>query len=703
MYTVVLIKWETLERSRMIDRIKKKRVLELTIKILFFTGAIVALTISFFYLFRLPYTGDDRTNSMTKGIVWSGQTVRQHTYWVEKGWLDRGRFFPLGFYSRALFYYLPDLFSYRIFQILLNIVVCAIFAVFVQKISKRWYISLFALLMPAVFFQTRDYHDAITGFHGFLQFVTIFFFLSLICQIMAFERRKILFGVFSGIFFLASLLLYEVSYSFAAIFIVVALLYKKKAKERILTVLPHFIAIVIALIPTIYYKLHAVGDAYEGVTFSLQIDKIIQTFGIQLFSAMPLSYMVIFPEIFQEAKVQAKNLSIVYAFFYVLFAILIWWCFWTAKNHIYKGSAQSKMIQDQSESDQPPNIENQLSSQSDTANELTKKTKTENSGFRNLFFLGLIIWLAPAGLVALSIRYQEELKLGIGYLPVYIQYFGGICIAAAIVFFVLEQVKTIPWKVILSIGCTFCFTIAVLMTQTGHEISRREIAKNDLQTLSQYALEQGLMDDVEEDAHFLMLQGGLSPELLTEYFVLQYADKLRVTPATPEEFMVEVEASGGSDADGTVTIYPENLYVFYAYGGTENGVVVLAKATSIDFKAGQQEMLFKDRIEQVYLEQAKGFVLGSDSTVISLTVQDGADEFSQVLAGMKDLATGEDANSTGKVIVDSDTDVEIQRISERFSLNEKEKQFSPYQADSFLFTIKAGENPILLRHFSCWG
>ena len=665
----------------MFEKIYNKRSLRIIIKLLFFAGAVSVLAISFFYIFRLPYTGDDRTNSMTKGIVWySGQTVRQHTYWVEKGWLDRGRFFPLGFYSRALFYYLPDLFSYRIFQILLNIAVCASFAALIQKITKRWYISVFALLMPAVFFQTRDYHDAITGFHGFLQLVAIFLFLALIFQIIAFEKKSLLFTIISGVFFLGSLLLYEVSYSFAAIFITVTLLYSKKAKERILSVLPHFIAIIATLIPTIYYKMNAVGAAYEGVTFSLQIDKIIQTFSIQLLSAVPLSYMVMFPEIFQNAKVHVRHLTAIDIFFYLSFAILLFGCILAAKKHCSKKAVE------------------QTSGDVDHQETHTEERK---GNFRNLLVVGFMLWLAPAGIVALSIRYQEELKPGIGYLPVYIQYFGGICIAASLVFYLLEKIKPAFWKIIISAGCAFCFTIAVVMTQSGHEIARREIAKDDLQTLSQYALEQGIMDDVEENAQFLMLQGGLAPELLTEYFVSQYANQLRIVQPVPKDF--EEETVSMNKADDIVTLYPENLYVFYTYGGTENGVVILAKAKAVDFRVHAEEMLFKDRIVQVYLEEAKGFALGSDTTILSLFVQEGEDEFTQVQAGMMELSAAGDSISAGNVISDDKTGVKVQRISEIFSPSDKEKQFSPYQADSFIFTVEAGEDPILLRHFSCWG
>ena len=86
-----------------------------------FIFTFIILGITFIFVFQLPYTGDDRMNSLAKGVVMtSGRNVWQNGYEVQKYWSDTGRFFPLGYYSLPLFYFLPDLFSYRIFQFLLN-------------------------------------------------------------------------------------------------------------------------------------------------------------------------------------------------------------------------------------------------------------------------------------------------------------------------------------------------------------------------------------------------------------------------------------------------------------------------------------------------------------------------------------------------------------------------------------------------------
>jgi hypothetical protein len=49
-----------------------------------------------------------------------------------------------------------------------------------------------------------------------------------------------------------------------------------------------------------------------------------------------------------------------------------------------------------------------------------------------LILIGAATWLLPACLIALSQKYQQELRWGEGYLPVYVQYFGVILVALGV-------------------------------------------------------------------------------------------------------------------------------------------------------------------------------------------------------------------------------------------------------------------------------
>jgi hypothetical protein len=45
---------------------------------------------------------------------------------------------------------------------------------------------------------------------------------------------------------------------------------------------------------------------------------------------------------------------------------------------------------------------------------------------------GLTLWIVPALLIALPAKYQHELHFGLGYLPVFLEYFGaGIAVSRA--------------------------------------------------------------------------------------------------------------------------------------------------------------------------------------------------------------------------------------------------------------------------------
>lgn len=82
------------------------------------------------------------------------------------------------------------------------------------------------------------------------------------------------------------------------------------------------------------------------------------------------------------------------------------------------------------------NDEAKNSSEKSAESEMEEEKKEYRTDWEyTLFLIGFVLCVIPAFIIALSSRYQSELIMGIGYLPVYLQYFGAVCCITSIFFF----------------------------------------------------------------------------------------------------------------------------------------------------------------------------------------------------------------------------------------------------------------------------
>ena len=660
-------------------------------------GLIITFTVlllSLLNTFKVPYAGDDRMNNLTRGaLIFNNRSIYDHTKQLAEMWMQGGRFFPLGFYSYGLFNALPDLLSYRLFLLFVNLTAVALFAYLIYEITYKWTVTFFSIMMTAIFFQFRDYHDAILGFHGLLQIVSIFVFLALIFQIKSIKKRKNIYGIISGIFFFLSLLVYEVSYSFIAIFMMVAMLYCKSFKNKFKYIIPQCIALIIGVVPTLYLRTKAGSAAYSGTKFSFDLLLIIKTFLKQFSATTPLSYLV---STYDDDRLSYTNFIdhmeiyhfvLLFVFFAATISCLI---YFVKKEYIPMRFFKTKYFSD--ETHEPNDI--------DKLSEIKNLPTMEIDWEKNLLLIGFVIMAAPAAILSLSSRYQEELQWGLGYLPVYVQNFGGICIVVSVIFSFFRLIKRNYLQIVSACLLSVCCTIFLLFTILSNQVTIEKMVKGTMQPVSNFAASENLLANVEENARFLMVQGGLGPELDPGNFVAKYADGLKINPMTMEQLLVECEETAVWN-DEVVTLFPENLYGFCSAGTLENGIASLFIIDSLDYSP-------KDKyIRQAYTTQLKTIYVGwENQTKLYIPRLDMNGGMSACYVWVQDIRVFDkksipiqlDTGERYTHIPDSKNGLEV--FMTNFIGNAPEgirKIFQMDQGNSFMFEIHSEQYPILVR------
>jgi len=336
------------------------------------------------------YYSDDLMNSEIKGqIGLQHSTLIKYIYTAINQWIKLGRFFPIGLivtYTVAYFSY--NLIFYKLFLVMLVLTNVILLGILMSKICKDRNVSFLAMLLLPILFQFRLYHDPITSFDGMLQVFMFFMLASLIFFTYYIDNGRTINITASVLLYSLTLFMYEISIPLILLFVSMVLTSDKNIRGRksLRILAPHILSALISFGIMLFFRQikPPMTAGYSGIKINFDATKIISTFAIQTFSSMPLSYYLCDPShLFQYAKgTFLQNIQ-----FCDLSTLLLFLAgYWRATHKV-----------------------------------------TNNNKTNIFFFFGVILTLSPAILIALSAKYQEELissGLGMGYLPVYIQYFG---------------------------------------------------------------------------------------------------------------------------------------------------------------------------------------------------------------------------------------------------------------------------------------
>lgn len=359
--------------------------------------------------------GDDAFYSGLPGALESGRTTllgaMQHSSAL---WSENGRWYPgLIVEKYAVFALFTDRFAYKALLIALTLAALEIFRRLVLACSDRATANA-AAFCAVLALQIRGYHDPFLGYNGMIQVVAIATFVSLLALRKALVERDRLAGVLAVVTYVLAASIYEIVYLFGILHAVLAIRLRG-FRAGLLAALP-FGAIGAAL--AIWGLLARSGAHIAAANpYATSADPAGYAHALrdQLTAALPLSYFFYDPsEIFPRWSTLRDLVHMHPNPFLALALALVAWAVFA----------------------DPP-----------------KTTR------RDLVALGAALWILPALLIPTLQKYQHELRPGLGYLPVFIEYTGVGLLGAMAVAWLVRRIPRRGLIVTLIVAATAIGTL----------------------------------------------------------------------------------------------------------------------------------------------------------------------------------------------------------------------------------------------------
>ncbi|MGC8658272.1 MAG: hypothetical protein ACP5U1_04290 [Desulfomonilaceae bacterium] len=375
-------------------------------KLFWYIAALVGFVnlISLLPLIHSPYLGDDSwCESTLPGLLMLSKMSLADLCWnTVKDYVHSGRWYPLIIYYYPVFCFLNE-YLYKTAALLFVLTNIGLFAYFVRLVTSSTSLGLMSALLPPLFIQFRCYHDPVMSYYFLMQIEFTLILLSLICLNFYLRKERLTYLILSLVSWGCCLLVYEAFYAFWLMHALVAYLhFGKRSIKRIVKIAgPFFLLAVLNMMITLYVR-NEFAPRYPGINLNFSVTAWLMAFFKQAVAAFPLSYFLStesFNYWVQVAKAYfATDLVIICAAWAIL------WCLVSDRFFASK------------ETSNRPNI-------------------------KALGLLGFGFWILPAILVTLSTKYQQELKWGLGYLPVYVSGFGMIMLTVCLIAWIYQSAQ----------------------------------------------------------------------------------------------------------------------------------------------------------------------------------------------------------------------------------------------------------------------
>jgi hypothetical protein len=380
------------------------------------------VVICFLPILKSGLYSDDLPNFQLRASDQS-QTVFQIALSEINYWKTTGRYTPLSFYWMEFVYkYFTTVASYKFLVFIINILAVIIFLIYLSKLKLNINYSIWLICFGAVIQYRITYHDAYTSLNSMYQLLSIIVFGTLIFYNYYLIQRKIWLLILSVICFISGILFSEIGLLALLLMPVSAIILKISFRNIIKSILPFAIIAIIYLGYIGWLRMHMhQKDVYIGLTTNIDLIAMLNLLFEQIYASLPLSNLT---KHWGILKIITHQLSDVKNIFAVTTIIIL-------AYFIYKRSSNS--------------IQN----------------KIQLSTYSYLL-VSLSIIIFPALFILPSVKYQNEVKWGIGYLPVYFQNFG----TATLLMFLFEYCFNNSRKLIQR-----CATYLMVFLVTGTCIS----------------------------------------------------------------------------------------------------------------------------------------------------------------------------------------------------------------------------------------
>ncbi|MHC1773141.1 MAG: hypothetical protein AB9907_15695 [Flexilinea sp.] len=215
-----------------------------------------------------------------------------------------------------------------------------------------------------------------------------------------------------------------------------------------------------------------------------------------------------------------------------------------------------------------------------------------------LFGIGVTFWLLPAVTIAVSQRYQGQLYAGLGYLPVYLEYFGVVILIVCLGTVLFSKVHPVVYRQVLKI-----LTVCALLLVTGLNLQNNrtviELMNRGFlypREAGEKALKAGILAFLPDDSSLLSVNpeayiweaNWLNAGLFPEYYSIYSGRDLSAEGIETFNLQTYLNHSGivvcpyQTDEQ---TLKPENLYMLTYDGDSNRGLAKLGKVNQIRLDA----------------------------------------------------------------------------------------------------------------------
>ncbi|NLY18539.1 MAG: hypothetical protein GX045_06250 [Clostridiaceae bacterium] len=535
------------------------------------------------------YYGDDATSHYIKTFMHQeNRTLFQYIltqmdYYI----LQVGRFYPAHIWHRFLTFYIFDTIElYRLFNLVMNALALYSFAFMVKTFSdsKKLYYAVL-LFFPAVFFFLTRYDDAITSYYMFIQMLVVYLSFSLILLKKYISTGKRWYLAVSLVLYILSLLTYESSYPLLlvyplAVFYLSDLPVKERLKKSITGSMPYIIAAIVCFGIYIYFSINATAE-YHGIHFNLDVKRIIVTFFKQVIAAFPVvpHACLIFDNQFNfrfdfnNAINNVTVLDLVTAIIFTSLLILFYKRYRNEDVHV--------------------------------------------KGKRFLIFLSILLVVCPSLIISVSIKYQQGLIWGLGYLTIYITRFGLLILG----FFAYEKIISAFREGFLrnlansAIVCILIF-VHLFSLQGNRNVLYHKNQATHARLLAEQAIDAGLLDGIPENSIIYLGNIWYDFPSFSRNKIFSEACGARVITDTMRNFIDESFKNTGEPRTYLYNDY--NVYYFHFNKFLSNtGYAFSAKLNTLSVD--------EKNITEMTGENFKLFYSGEECSAVDIAVWDGED------------------------------------------------------------------------------
>lgn len=345
-------------------------------------------------LIRSGYFWDDAVNST--GYLAEkrdGVSTLRHLLDFMRNYLRLGRINLFSAYY-YFFFYIENVHVYKALIILMILGNQLIFRNVLMEFGFSLREARLGMLLIPLLLQTRVYQDPVSGFYGLMQVLTAEMLLCayFLSRWLRSGKRSQL--ILSLLCFGLGLMTYEVCFPFLLMICLLILVRRKHFGRAVRDSLP-FVGMVIVMLAAVFYvrSRFVTKSTYAGVAFSPDPVLILRTYLRQVTAGLPLNfysagYMAsVMDKTYAASSFMNYDLRKVLGSVDIADLLILAVGLICALGLIRYGRKDSRTSGDQ-------------------------------------VVLGFSFALLPAVTVAVSQRYQGQLMPGLGYLPVYMQYFG---------------------------------------------------------------------------------------------------------------------------------------------------------------------------------------------------------------------------------------------------------------------------------------